>query len=269
MLVDRFHGARQTDVSTSGYSARHAELYDLFYADKPYAVEADFVHECLTKFQQEKVTRLLDLACGTGGHAFEFERLGYEVVGVDHSLNMLARANQKARERSSSVRFEMQSMSDLHLGEEYDAVTCLFNSIGYLISNEEILKAMSGIHAHLRPHGLFIFEFWHAPAMLTQYEPLRIRRLKTDSEEILRISETEIDVEQQTASVRYEIYEFGDDQRYSKTTECHVNRFFSVQELSALLLAARFEPLRWFAGFREDPLLTPATWRVLAVSRAI
>ena len=45
------------------YLGRHAELYDIFYADKPYALEAAFVHQCLQSYSQEPVHRLLELAC--------------------------------------------------------------------------------------------------------------------------------------------------------------------------------------------------------------
>ena len=72
------------------YDGRHAELYDLFYGAKPYAAEAGYLHGLLQRFSERPVRRLLDIACGTGSHAIELERLGYEVVGSDISEDMLA-----------------------------------------------------------------------------------------------------------------------------------------------------------------------------------
>ena len=68
----------------SSYAGRHAELYDLFYADKPYAEEAAFVHRCLKKFGASSTREVLELACGTGRHAFELEKHGYRITAIDH-----------------------------------------------------------------------------------------------------------------------------------------------------------------------------------------
>ena len=53
-------------------------------------------------------------------------------------------------------------------------------------TNEALEKVFRGVHKHLRNDGLFIFEFWHAAAMLRHYDPVRIRRWKQDDSLILR-----------------------------------------------------------------------------------
>ena len=71
------------------YAGRYAELYDLFYGDKPYAEEAAFVRDCLRAFGSFRVREILELACGTGRHALELEKLGYQVTATDRSPEML------------------------------------------------------------------------------------------------------------------------------------------------------------------------------------
>ena len=73
----------------SSYIGRHAELYDLFYAEKPYAEEAKFVDACIQQFGEGASKKLLELACGTGRHALEMEKLGYKVIATDYSADML------------------------------------------------------------------------------------------------------------------------------------------------------------------------------------
>src|SRR3990170_5090342 len=115
------------------YAGRHASYYDIFYAEKPYAQEAEFVHRCLNQLQRGDTRRILDLACGTGSHAIPLEKMGYDVVGVDHSGDMLACAREKAGRTSSNVVFLLQDMRALELpGETFDAVICLFDSLGYV-----------------------------------------------------------------------------------------------------------------------------------------
>lgn len=250
------------------YAGRHAELYDLFYSDKPYAAEAAFVDGCLREFSDGPRSRLLDVACGTGRHSFEFERLGYQVLGVDYSPDMLERGRQNAQARGSSVKFRLADMRELSLGEDsYDAVSCLFDSIGFARTTGGVLSALRGMHLHLRPGGLLVFEFWHGPAFLRHFDPVRVRRWRRPHGEVLRISETSIDFPSQLANVRYSVYELDHDHTYHAFQESQTNRFFHVAEMSAYLAQAEFSPLKWFAGCSRDENISDQTWHVVAVAR--
>ena len=159
-------------------------------------------------------------------------------------------------------------MQNLELpAKEYDAVICLFDSIGYLKTDKALNEALRGIWTRLRPDGLFIFEFWHAPAMLNQYSPVRVRRWKTSKSEIVRISETTLDPKNRLAVVDYTVYELNNDGTYSTLRETHTNRFFFVDEMKALVSAAKFEPLKFFAGFNNFEPITDDTWHVVAIAK--
>jgi SAM-dependent methyltransferase len=250
----------------SVYGGRYAELYDLFHSDKPYAEEAAFVHDCLQKFARARVRETLELACGTGRHAVELEKHGYQITATDRSPDMLEIARRRAAEKK--ITFISGDMQHLQLpAKEWDAVICLFDSIGYLKTDEALNEALRGIWKRLRPDGLFIFEFWHAPAMLNQYSPVRVRRWKTSKSEIVRISETALDRKNRLAVVDYTVYELNNDGTYSTLRETHTNRCFSVDEMQALISAANFEPLKFFAGFEEEKKISADTWHIVAVAR--
>lgn len=254
----------------ASYSGRHAELYDLFYAEKPYAAEAAFVDECLTKYSIGPVKRVLEIACGTGTHAFQLEALGRDLLATDYSEGMLRRAQQKAAEKSSRVEFQLQDMTQLEVsGAPFDAVICLFDAIGYVQTNEALAKVFSGVHKHLRSEGLFVFEFWHAAAMLRHYDPVRVRRWETDDSTVLRISETSLDTANQLSRVTYSIYELNHDGSYSTLIETQVNRYFLLQEMRQWLTSSGFTPVKWFAGFTDYETITDETWHIVAVARKI
>lgn len=254
----------------TSYSGRHAELYDLFYADKPYAAEAAFVDQCLNTYSIGPANRLLEIACGTGTHAFHLEKPERTIVATDYSEAMLRRARLKAAEKHSRVEFQLQDMTDLAVSTEmFDAAICLFDAIGYVRTNEALAKTFHGVHKHLRPNGLFIFEFWHAAAMLRHYDPVRVRRWETDHSQVLRISETTLDAANQLSSVAYSIYELNDDKTYSNLNETQVNRYFLLQEMAAWLSSTGFEPVKWFAGFTENEVINDETWHIVAVARRI
>lgn len=252
----------------SSYIGRHAELYDIFYADKPYEQEALFVHQCLQQYSAGTTKRLLELACGTGSHALILEKFGYEIVATDYSEEMLACAKRKAVKMGSSISFRTQDMRTLDIRDKpFDAAICLFDSIGYVETNEALMQVLHRVHRHLCPSGLFVFEFWHAAAMLCSYEPVRVRRWSMPEGELVRISETELEHARQLARVTYTIHELHHDGTYASLKETQTNRYFLVQEMAGWLLSCGFMPLKWFAGFAPDENITGQTWHIVAVAQ--
>lgn len=255
----------------TSYAGRHAELYDLFYAEKSYATEAAFVDQCLHNYSIGSANRLLEIACGTGTHAFHLEKPGRTIIASDYSEAMLRRARQKASEKHSRVEFQLQDMTQLDVGGgPFDAVICLFDAIGYVRTNEALTKVFSGVHRHLRADGLFIFEFWHAAAMLRHYDPVRVRRWQSDDSIVMRVSETTIDAANQLSRVAYSIYELNNNNgTYSTVTETQVNRYFLLQEMALWLSSSGFAPVKWYAGFTDDENISDETWHIVAVARRV
>jgi len=252
----------------SAYSGRHAELYDVFYADKPYDKEAAFVHQCLQQHSIGTTHRILELACGTGSHAMALETKGYKILATDYSMDMLACARRKAAQVRSEVVFCHCDMRILDLPyEPFDAVICLFDSVGYVATNEALVQVLEGVHRHLRSNGLFVFEFWHAGAMLRHHDPLRVRRFSTPDGEVLRISQTALDYAKQLSRVTYIVYELRRDGTYTNFQETQINRYFLVQEVAGWLSNCGFTPLKWFNGFNGDDVITDQTWHVVAVAQ--
>jgi len=253
----------------SSYLGKHAQYYDIFYQDKDYAAEAAFVDECLKRYGSSDGRKLLELACGTGNHAFALEGLGYQLIASDYSEDLLAEAKKKAKVKDSEIDFRLADMRTLDVDERpFDALICLFDSIGYVQSDEAIKKVLQNVHKHLIPGGLFVFEFWHADAMLRHYDPVRIRRWPLPKGELLRISSTKLEKEKSLASVSYEIIELHNDNKYEMINETQVNRFFTVAEMDEFLRGNHFEPLTWLNGYAWDETISEESWHILGVARA-
>ncbi|WP_298258681.1 class I SAM-dependent methyltransferase [Bradyrhizobium sp.] len=250
------------------YHGRHAELYDLFYGAKPYASEVGYLHGLLQRFSGQAVRRVLDVACGTGSHAIELERLGYDVVGSDISQDMLVFAKEKAREKDSRVRFEQQDMRTLDVvPKPFDAALCLFDAIGHVQTTAAIKQTFRAVHRHLGKDGLFALEFWHAAAMAGRHDPQRVRKFATSRGEILRLSNTTVDLASQCATVEHAIYDLRSDGTYQTAVERQTNRFFSLQEMSGLLDGCGFDVVKYYSGYSADEVLTPDTWHIVLIAR--
>src|SRR6266498_1159394 len=109
---------------------RTAHVYDLIYAadGKDYARESQDIHELIQQ-RFPHASTLLDVACGTGGHLAYLQR-HYDVVGVDADPAML----EQARTRLPGIQLVEADMRSFRLDRHFDAVTCLFSSIGYMTS---------------------------------------------------------------------------------------------------------------------------------------
>jgi SAM-dependent methyltransferase len=245
-------------VSANTYRALHAAHYDLIYAGKPYADEARFVAERLPR-----PGRLLDLACGTGRHAAEFAKLGWDVTGVDYSPDLL----EHARANAPSARFVEADMRELDLGERFEAVTCLFDSIGYPLTDDGVVAALEAARRHLEPGGVLAVEYLHAPAMLASADPLKVRRWDVDGGRLVRISETRLDPAASAFHVRYELIELRSDGTYEDAVETQSNRFFTPGEFGALLGEAGLAETNTVAAYSSDSI-TAETFHLLTTATA-
>ena len=252
---------------TSVYGGAFAELYDLFHGGKPYGAEVAFVDSLLRAEAAGPSERLLDIACGTGNHATGLARMGWAVLGVDRSPEMLQIAEAKAE--GLPVRFMQRDMQDLEIPESgFDAAICLFDSIGYAVTNEAIARTLAGIRRNVRPDGLFLVEFWHAPAMVRGFDPVRVREWQVDDGSITRTSTTALDVTRQVAHISYRVDRSTAAGQIAVWNEEHENRFFLIQEMALFLRNADFAPLRFFAGFDAAEAIDLDTWHVLGLARA-
>ncbi|HWZ23206.1 MAG TPA: class I SAM-dependent methyltransferase [Cytophagaceae bacterium] len=253
----------------SSYIGKHAQYYNLFYKDKLYKDEAEFVHSCLQEFSKSKPEKLLEMACGTGNHAFELEQKGYVIDAFDYSEDMISQAISNGQKKRSHINFFIKDMRDLSSEiKKYDACICLFDSIGYVLSNDNINKVFAGVRNVLNDDGLFIFEFWHAAAMIKNYSPSRIRRWETDESSILRISETSLNIFKQSATVNYCIYEHDKrNDAISCIRESQENRFFLLQEMIAIIERNKFSPVKFFDGFSNKEIINEDSWHIVAVCK--
>lgn len=134
-----------------------ARIYDVVFASKDYAGEAEQVHR-LVQERAPGASTLLDVACGTGRH-LEHLRRWYEVEGLDLDPAML----ERARARLDDVPLHRGDMRDFDLGHAFDAVTCLFSAIAQVRTTEGLRQATGTLARHLRPGGVLIVEPWISP----------------------------------------------------------------------------------------------------------
>jgi ubiquinone/menaquinone biosynthesis C-methylase UbiE len=99
---------------------------------------------------------MLDLACGTGTVALSFAQQGWEVYAVDASAAMLDQGRSKAEESGLTLTFSQQDMRQFVLPHSVALVTCLYDSLNYMLTLADLKKVFDRVAGVLAPGGLFL-----------------------------------------------------------------------------------------------------------------
>ena len=252
------------------FEREYANHYDLFYKDKDYEAECDFVEEIFRKFDVS--VSILDLGCGTGGHATPLAQRGYQVTGVDLSEKMLTHARQKAKEikldgEITPPIFRQGDVRSVHLGQKFDSVLMMFAVLGYQWTNDDVLAALHTVRSHLNPGGLFICDVWYGPAVLAIRPSDRVKVIPTEDGKVIRAVSGSLDVYRQLATVNYNVWHIIGHQVVSESEESHQIRFFFAQELSLFMQPTKLEivEMRSFDNSKRAP--DESSWNVWVVAR--
>lgn len=252
-------------MSGGVFGREYAAAYDDLYGDKEYAAECDVVERAFMRYGLGQVRRVLDLGCGTGGHAVPLAQRGYEVVGVDRAADML----ERARKQANSARFVLGDITSVDLGETFDAALMMFAVLGYQVTNADALAALKTARRHLRPGGLAFCDLWYGPAVLAERPSDRVKIVQTPTGQLIRAASGELDSRRNVCTVRYHVWRIDDGRLSSDLREQHAMRYFFGPELELLLSTAGLELVRLgaFPVFEDEP--SERTWNVALVARAV
>ncbi|UCD04864.1 MAG: class I SAM-dependent methyltransferase [candidate division WOR-3 bacterium] len=113
--------------------------------------------EKIIQMSSVKDKSILDLACGTGVCLELWSKNGYRVIGLDRSLPMLEVCREKIAAHDGALLIN-GDIRNFKLGFEMPIITCLYDSLNYLLTEGELLSCFRRVHDALRSDGLFIFD---------------------------------------------------------------------------------------------------------------
>jgi len=143
---------------------RIAPYYDMLHTEKDYSEECRFLERVMRRFLAATPKDLLDVGCGTASHALTFAKRGYRVTAVDHSRQMLEQARKKARLSHPGLRLIQADLRRMALGVRFDAAYSVDGPVIHLLTQGDLLRHFKTVRAHLRPGGIYVFDFSRATA---------------------------------------------------------------------------------------------------------
>ncbi len=249
--------------------AEYATFYDALYHDKDYNGECDVLGRIFERFAASRVERVLDLGCGTGGHAAVLASRGYAVTGVDRSAAMLAVAREKSRRLGLTIDLVEGDICSWRGGGTWDAVIAMFAVLSYQVSHEEAAAAIETARRHLGPRGLFVFDVWFGPGVLTDPPGQRVKETRDGDQHIIRCASSTLDVARQIVHVHYSVIAVNGHGSVQTARETHQMRFFFPNELDLVLRGGGFRLVHLCPFGQVDEPIEPATWNVTVVAEAV
>ena len=220
----------------------YAKYYDLLYRDKDYAGESAYVLNLIACYGENKNAgewRVLELGCGSGGHAAHLAPMVKELVGVERSDEMVAQAKEKAIPHFHVLIGDATQLSQALTADYresyFDAAVSLFHVVSYINENEQLLSCFQSAFDALKTGGVFVFDVWFTPAVYWLRPEKRVRQMKDDFITVERTAISDVDVMKNVVTVNFTT-DIIDNHTGEKTIldEKHPMRCFSVPEVALL-----------------------------------
>ncbi len=226
-----------------------SSYYDLLMQDVDYREWTGYIVHLIQRAGTPKDSALLDLACGTGTSALLFARAGYKVSGRDLSRGMLDAAQAKAKKSGLKIKFQPGDIRKFSTKDKYSIITCLFDSMNYLLKEEEFLSACRCAQEALSGPGLFIFDV-NTIFALTKYWDQRLE--VKEAEGVVSIWRNSYDFVSHHANLSLTLF-VPRGKGYKRIDEFHQEKAFPLDDVKSMLKKAGFEKIEVFKHLTLEP----------------
>lgn len=231
-----------------------ADIYDVVMSDVDYETWADYIDEIIITHNPGTRT-LLELACGTGTIALSLEELDcYEITATDGSTDMIRVAREKGGSVNSDIHFEVMDVNNIKRNHTYDVVYMIFDSINYLMEDDQILKLHHDVKNILAPNGIFIYDF-----TTPRNSRKAVKYLDNENHFIGKRyryqRESTYDAKNQIHTNIFQIEQLkqGGDTGVGLVKEIHRQKIYSQEYMRSLIEKTEFTILEAYDGFHLLP----------------
>lgn len=190
----------------------------------------------------------LDLACGTGNTSIEFSKLGYDVIGVDSSVEMLSVAMSKPHK---GITYLCQDMTELDMFGTIDVTVCVLDSINHLANIDQVQKAFNKVSLFTNPNGIFVFD---VNTIFKHKNILSNNIFIYETEKVYCVWQNEyIDNSiNNRVDIVLDIFESGEDGSYFRYEEDFAEIALSMEDIEKMLIKSGFEVCACFDYMTEN-----------------
>ena len=238
-----------------------ASVYDTFMDETPYAEWCDYIEQKLNSYNVPKGL-VADLGCGTGVMTRMLRDRGYDMIGIDNSPQMLTIA--KESEHDDSILYLCQDMCEFELYGTVGAIISVCDSVNYILGPDDLRTTFELVNNYLDPDGIFIFDF------NTEYKYRDVigeTTIAENRDDCSFIWENYYDEETHINEYDLTLFVSADgDGLYRKSVETHLQRGYTVDEMTNLVKSAGLELLETIDADTHSAV-TATSERVYIIAR--
>ena len=239
------------------------KYYDLVYQNKDYASEVNYIDQLIRNYSNQ-TKNILEFGSGTGKHASYLVDKGYEIEGIERSESMVEFSSKKYGFTS-----HIGDIKTMNLKKEFDAVISLFHVFSYQTKNSDVHELLCNARKHLKQGGIFIFDIWYTPAVLSIVPSNRVLRMSNKEIEVTRIAEPDILINENIVNVNYQFFVKNKlHNNYKTFQETHPMRHFSLPEIKYFAQTNGFlieKSEEWITG----NLPSKETWSISVIMKKL
>ena len=232
----------------SGYG-KFAWFYDRLTDNVEYDKIAAAVDRYVERFGGRK-NILLDIACGTGSLCERFAKMGYDVIGIDSSEQMLNAALDKKYDSGLPIQYLCQDMTKLDMYGTVDVTVCTLDSINHLTDIEAVMKVFERVSLFAYPDGLFIFD---VNTVYKHREVLSNNAFVYDLDGLFCVWQDEYNAEDSSVDIYLDFFERNGQGGYDRYQESFAEQAYSRELIRQCLNKAGFEVLGEYDGYTDAP----------------
>ena len=162
----------------------------------------------------------------------------------------------RIKDKEDKLSFSHSKIQELDLNKKFDVVVSLFHVMCYQNSNNELIKAFEVAKNHLKKDGIFIFDFWYGPAVLTDLPVKRIKRFENEKIKVTRIAEPVMHPDENVGDGNYDVFiKDIDSKKIIEKEELHKVRYFFDTELDMICKQVGFvikQKYEWMSDKNPD-----------------
>lgn len=230
-----------------------ADIYDTLMEDVNYEFWADFIDAIILEHHSNP-QKILELACGTGSVSLLLDELGYyKVMATDKSPQMIAKAKEKNKSWHYDVDFRVMDFLDIQLDQTFDVVFCVFDSVNYMHTPDQVHRFLGEVKKVLAPNGLLIFDFTTPKNSIQSIEYLNNEEGYTeDNHRYFRRSS--YDADKQIHKNEFRIEKLADDREsvIEKLREIHLQKIYTLQQMLDIIDQTAYKVEAKYSGFEYE-----------------
>lgn len=245
-----------------------AHVYDAFNDEIDYQTWAEKIDTWIREYGTPGDKVVLDLGCGTGSMTIPLSRLGYEMIGLDLSLEMLTYAREREElEGQTGILWTQQDMTEFALYSPVDVVVSALDSMNHLWRRGDLQKCFTNVSEFLTPGGLFIFDVNSQQKFETIYGD---QTYVYETENAFCVWQNDYNPKSKLCDFYITLFEVTEEGTYCREDAVQTERFYSIRQLKKALDEAGLDLIATFGGLDgQDITSEDQRWYLIARKREV